>query len=222
MSLFRRLHRTLDPGDTLAELIFGLLMVLSFTLGARLLGPEEPTDGRELLIAAIGCNIAWGIIDGCLYVLGCVFERRRIASVTEALRGARDERTALVALRAELDGDLTGLGDPAQRDGFYASIAGTARSGPTAQVKILAEDLRGAVRVFFLVVATAVPAAVPFLIWQDAYLALRISNALLVSCLFVIGFLWGRHVGSPRPAIAGAVIMAIGVILVLIAIPLGG
>ena len=54
MTLFPKLHRHLDPGTTLAELIFGLLMVLTFTLGARLLGPEEPTDGRELLLAAIG------------------------------------------------------------------------------------------------------------------------------------------------------------------------
>ena len=91
MTLFRKLHRHLDPGDTLAELIFGLLMVLTFTLGARLLGPGEPTDGRELLVAAIGCNIAWGIIDGFLYVLGQVFERLRVRSVLESLRVAGDE-----------------------------------------------------------------------------------------------------------------------------------
>ena len=85
----------------------------------------------------------------------------------------------------------------------------------------MAEDLRGAVRVFFLVVATAVPAAMPFLVWDDAYLALRTSNALLIACLFVIGFLWGRQVGA-RPILAGSLIMSIGIVLVLIAIPLGG
>ena len=74
---------------------------------------------------------------------------------------------------------------------------------------------------FFLVVATAVPAALPFVIWDSAYLALRISNALLLICLFVIGFFWGRHVGA-RPLLAGTLIASIGVALVLIAIPLGG
>jgi hypothetical protein len=39
--------------------------------------------------------------------------------------------------------------------------------------------------------------------------------------LFVVGFLWGRHVGS-RPLVAGLLIMSIGLALVLIAIPLGG
>ena len=74
---------------------------------------------------------------------------------------------------------------------------------------------------FFLVVATAVPAALPFLILDNPYLALRVSNAFLLVCLFVIGFFWGRHVGA-RPLLAGTLIASIGVMLVLIAIPLGG
>jgi hypothetical protein len=221
MTLFRRLHRVLDPGTTLAELIFGLLMVLTFTLGARLLGPEEPTDGRELLIAAIGCNIAWGLIDGFLYILGGVYERLRVAKVTDSLRTARDEPTAIAALQAELDGGLVDLGEPAHRDRFYASIVAAVRGKAGARPRLLAEDLRGAVRVFFLVVATAVPAAAPFLVWDDSYLALRVSNGLLIASLFVVGFLWGRHVGA-RPLFAGALVMSIGIVLVLIAIPLGG
>ncbi|HJR20434.1 MAG TPA: hypothetical protein VJ822_02360 [Dongiaceae bacterium] len=221
MTLFRKLHRNLDPGTTLAELIFGLLMVLTFTLGARLLGPEEPTDGRELLLAAIGCNVAWGIIDGFLYILGSVYERLRVANVLGSLRGPADEPTAIAALEAEFDGDLVRLADATQRERFYASIVTAARRGSDARPQLLAEDLRGAVRVLFLVVATAVPAALPFLVWDNAYLALRISNALLLVCLFVIGFFWGRHVGA-RPLLAGALIASIGVVLVLIAIPLGG
>lgn len=221
MTLFRKVHRYLDPGTTLAELIFGLLMVLTFTLGARLLGPEESTDGRELLLAAIGCNVAWGIIDGFLYVLGSVYERLRVANVLGSLRGAGDEPTAIATLEGELDGDLIRLADAAQREQFYASILAAARVRPDARPQLLAEDLRGAVRVFLLVVATAVPAALPFLIWDNAYLALRMSNALLLVCLFVIGFLWGRHVGA-RPLFAGVLIASIGVVLVLIAIPLGG
>ena len=221
MTLFRTLHRHLDPGDTLAELIFGLLMVLTFTLGARLLGPDEPTDGRELLAAAIGCNIAWGIIDGFLFILGRAFERLRVMNVLNSLRMAGDEPSAMAVLRTELDGDLPALADAAHRERFYASIAAAARGTPVARAKLLAEDLRGASHVFFLVVVTAVPAALPFLVWDDAYLALRVSNALLIACLFVIGFLWGRHVGA-RPLLAGTLIMSIGIVLVLIAIPLGG
>src|SRR6188474_1985025 len=104
MSLYSRLHRSLDPADTLGELIFGLIMVLTFTIGARLLYPEESTDG--LLIAALGCNIAWGIIDAFLYVLGCVFERRRVATLQAGLAAAADREAHLRVLRDEFTGPL--------------------------------------------------------------------------------------------------------------------
>jgi hypothetical protein len=86
---FQRLHRHVDPGSTLGELIFGMIMVMTFTLGARLLGADEPPDGRELLLAALGCNIAWGIIDGFLYLLDVAYERRRQANKTDGEASAQ-------------------------------------------------------------------------------------------------------------------------------------
>jgi hypothetical protein len=221
MTLFPRLHRHLDPVDTLGELIFGLIMVLTFTIGARLLGQDEPTDGRELMAAAIGCNLAWGIIDGFLYLLGRVFERRRLASLMESIRQARDPAAAVTAIEAELDGAIVALAGQREKDSFYASIAAAARARPADIVKVTAEDLRGAALVLCLVLATALPAALPFLLLEDSYVALRVSNLLLIGLLFIVGFLWGRHIGA-KPLPAGALIMSIGLALVLVAIPLGG
>ncbi len=33
------LDRFLDPGDSLSEILFGLIMTLTFTLGAGIIGP---------------------------------------------------------------------------------------------------------------------------------------------------------------------------------------
>lgn len=221
MNLLRPLHRHLDPADTLGELIFGIIMVLTFTIGARLLGPEEPLDSRELLVAALGCNIAWGIIDGFLFLLGQVYERRRQATIQGELRQARDEPAALAVLRRALDSDLAALGGTPERDRYHASIAAAARTVPAQTVRITGADVRGACLVFFLVAITAVPAALPFLLLEDSYVALRTSNALMTALLFVVGYLWGKQIGA-RPALAGALIMSIGIALVLVAIPLGG
>ena len=61
-------HRYIDPGTSLSEVLFGLIMTLTFTLGAGIMIQEEGREGaRQLLIATIGCNIAWGIIDGALF-----------------------------------------------------------------------------------------------------------------------------------------------------------
>lgn len=221
MTLFSGLHRDLDPVDTLGELIFGLIMVLTFTIGAKLLGPEETMSGRDLLVAAIGCNVAWGIIDGFLYVLGRVFERRRIASLMQSLRSRRDPEQGFSELRTELAGDLVDLADADDARRLYASIMAAVRRNPPAPVRLTVKDLRGAALVFALVLATSIPAAIPFLVLEDDYLALRVSNAVLVCLLFFVGFRWGRHVGS-QPWIAGTLIMSIGLALVLVAIPLGG
>ncbi len=51
--------RFLDPGTSPGEVLFGLIMTLTFTLGAGLMIQEEGREGAHLLlIALIGCNIA--------------------------------------------------------------------------------------------------------------------------------------------------------------------
>jgi VIT1/CCC1 family predicted Fe2+/Mn2+ transporter len=75
--------------------------------------------------------------------------------------------------------------------------------------------------VFVLVTATALPAAAPFLVVRDPHLALRVSNWLLVAILFVVGYRWARHTDA-NPWVAGSAAMGLGVLLVAVAIALGG
>jgi hypothetical protein len=59
--------RHLDPGWHMGEVLFGLIMTLTFTLAAGIVIQEEGREGaREMLIGILGCNLAWGIIDGVL------------------------------------------------------------------------------------------------------------------------------------------------------------
>ena len=221
MAAFHRLHRHLDPATTMGELIFGMIMVMTFTLGARLLGADEPTDGRELMIAALGCNVAWGIIDAFLYLLGALHERRRLASIQATLRRTQADATALALVREELEEGLAGLAARESRESIYATVAAGARNSADARVGLMAGDGRAAFLVFVLVVLTAVPAAIPFLLLEDSYIALRVSNGIMTALLFLVGYLWGKHVGA-RPLFSGLLVMSIGVALVLVAIPLGG
>src|SRR5688572_31923681 len=87
-------RRVLEPGDRIAEVLFGLIMVLTFTgsLSAAEAGRE---DIRAMLIGALGCNIAWGIIDGVLYLMGALSERGSNLTVYRAVRGARDAARVL-------------------------------------------------------------------------------------------------------------------------------
>ena len=45
------IHRYLDPGDTLAEVLFGLIMVLTITVGAEILSASDELDTHKLVAA---------------------------------------------------------------------------------------------------------------------------------------------------------------------------
>lgn len=71
-----RRARVLDPVDRVSEIIFGLLMALSFTgsLSAATAGREEI---RVVMLAALTCNVAWGLVDAVMYLVGVAVERSR-------------------------------------------------------------------------------------------------------------------------------------------------
>ena len=58
-----------SPVERVSEMLFGLIMVLTFT-GSLSVAEAGREDVRAMLIGALGCNLAWGIIDGLLYLMG--------------------------------------------------------------------------------------------------------------------------------------------------------
>ncbi len=38
---------------------------------------EAESGARTMILAALGCNAAWGIVDGVMYVLASLFDRNR-------------------------------------------------------------------------------------------------------------------------------------------------
>ena len=100
--------RHLEPAESLGEILFGLIMVLTFTLGAGIAvrTGAGAGDARELLYATLGCNIAWGIIDAALYIMGNMFVRSRRARLAWAVKAAPDEAAALAAIREEMEPGL--------------------------------------------------------------------------------------------------------------------
>jgi hypothetical protein len=216
------LHRYLDPASSMGEILFGLIMTLTFTLGAGIIMEEEGREGaRELLIAVIGCNIAWGIIDGALYFAGQLFDRGRLRRLGRTIRQARDRSMATALVAEELDPLLGDILNPAEAKSLYARIVDTLVAKPERVTKVTREDWFGAFTSFCLVVVTSIPAAVPFMIIDDARLALRVSNAVLLALLFLCGFWWARFTLG-RPWLVGAAFLVFGIVLVLAAIALGG
>jgi hypothetical protein len=214
-------HRYLDPGDRLGEVLFGLIMVLTFTLTTELTLHDGRASARELLIAAVGCNVAWGIIDGGMYVMGAMLERARRAKAIRAVQQAPDEAAALAVVAGVLDETLVGLQPEAERQRVYREVREMAMRAPVPPTRLLRDDVMGAVACFLLVVLSLVPVALPFVLIDEPRLALRVSNALLLALLFFTGYQWGRYANANR-WLTGLVYLAVGLVLVGVAIALGG
>src|SRR3954465_1867820 len=89
----RSSKRVLEPIDRVSEVLFGLIMVLTFT-GSLSVAEAGRDDVRTMLIGALGCNLAWGIIDAVLYLMGCLAEKGRGLSAFRAVRKSNDPTQA--------------------------------------------------------------------------------------------------------------------------------
>ena len=218
----RFVTKYLDPADRLEEVLCGLIMVLDFTLIAGLTAGSGKQGVRHLLIAALGCNVAWGIIDGALYVAGNVTARRQRFHLLSTIRDAPNLSAAFSAINAQLDSLLEPATSAEDRTRICQAFLPALSRIEMPEVGLIKDDVYGMAAIFLIDLAAVFPAVIPFLIFSsEPRFALRVSNALLIASLFVAGFLWGKHTGS-NGYLTGCCAMLIGLALVGVAIALGG
>jgi hypothetical protein len=217
----RFVHRHLDPASRMGEILFGLIMVLSITLTAGLTVREGKEGVRDLLIAALGCNIAWGIIDGVMYVLNCMAERSVRGRLIQAIQAAPRPSVALDIIRDEVEPELESLAPPEAREVLYRSMLEHLARGVGLKTTLKKDDLLGGLACFLLVFASCLPVVVPFLIFSNPTRALRVSNFLLIAMLFAVGRKWAAYANA-NGLVVGLAMVAIGLLLVGIAVLLGG
>src|SRR5262249_55954492 len=208
----------LDPMDRISEILFGLIMVLTYT-GSLSVATADRAQTRTMLIGALGCNLAWGIIDAGMYFMACLHERGRKSMLLRAVCDAPDLDTARRIIADALPPLVTVVLSPEKLEAMRQRLRETPSS--MSRFQVTKSDGLGALAVFLLVFLTTLPVAIPFMLIADVKVALRASNAVAIIMLFLCGYAFGRHAGI-RPWAAGVVMVAVGIILVAITISLGG
>jgi hypothetical protein len=210
--------RILDPIDRNSEVLFGLFMVLTFT-GTLSVATAGREDVRTMLVAAIGCNLAWGFVDGVMFVLRNLVTRGRLVSLVRAVHASRRPEDAHRLIAYHLGPPAAALDRPAferlhrwMTDQWTSALPGLAPN---------ANDLRGALLVFLLVFASTFPVVLPFVFTTDLRLAMRVSAAIAIAMMFACGWSWGRYAGLV-PWRAGLVLVVLGIAVEAIIIALGG
>src|SRR5581483_9189778 len=85
--------RPLEPVERLSEILFGLIMVLTFTCSVSVT-ESRGEEIRTMLVAAVGCNLAWGIIDAFMYRRAAFAEQSRNSRAVQSLRATEACRLA--------------------------------------------------------------------------------------------------------------------------------
>ena len=210
----------LEPIERISEVLFGLIMVLTFT-GSLSVAEAGREDVRTMLIGALGCNLAWGIIDGVLYLMGCLAEKGR---------GLHDSSAPCAAppIRSRRSGSSPTRCRRWSRRSCEPAELETMRQ----RLKQLPEPprtrapeqgrLAGRRRRF----SAGVPLHVPggdsvHCSCTNAGPALRVSNAIAIVMLFLTGYAYGRMTGR-HPWLMGISMVVLGLLLVGMTMALGG
>lgn len=215
---FKSSKRVLDPIDRVSEVLFGLIMVLTFT-GSLSIAEAGREDIRTMLIGALGCNLAWGIIDGILYLMGCLAEKGKALLAFRAVRQATDPRKAQQVITAALPPLVASILQPVELETMHQRLKELPE--PPDRARLGKDDWLGGLGVFLLVFLSTFPVVIPFLFMKHALVALRVSNAIAIGMLFVAGLTFGRITGR-RPWVTGILMVVLGAILVGLTMALGG
>jgi VIT1/CCC1 family predicted Fe2+/Mn2+ transporter len=211
-------NRLLDPLERTSEILFGLIMVLTFTSSISLaVGGRAET--REVLIGALACNVAWGFVDAVMFLMAKFMERARNLATLRSIGAASQPATAHRLILEGLPPLVSAVLTTSEVETIRHRLS--EQGGAHQSIRLTGRDVVAALGVFLLVFLSTFPVVIPFLVMKNAMVALRTSNAIALVMLFITGWSLGRYAGRPGWRV-GLGMMAIGVALVATTVALGG
>jgi VIT1/CCC1 family predicted Fe2+/Mn2+ transporter len=212
------LRRLLDPDERFAEVLFGLIMVVTIT-GTISVTAGGREDVGTMLRAALGCNLAWGIADAVMYALTTLILRGRGIVTLRAVRSASDPAHAHAVIADALPPVVSAALTPADLEAIRQRLA--VAPEPPTRASLGRDDILAAIAVCLLVFLATFPVIIPFFFVADAKIALRVSNGIAIAMLFGLGWAAARQAGG-RPWRFGLAMVLLGVALVAAIVALGG
>jgi hypothetical protein len=208
----------LNPVERVSEVLFGLFMALTF-VGAVSVAESGRAEVRALLAAALGCNLAWGLVDAVMYLVRTIADRGKSLTLIRSVQATADTATARALIKRSLSKPLAGLMTDKEIEAIRQHMV--TLPSPPERPTLESNDLLAGLAVFLLVVAATFPVAVPFLIIDDIEWAKGLSRAIALTMLFFGGLALGRYAGYGSWK-AGLMMAGLGAALVAAVMALGG
>ncbi len=210
--------RVLEPMERISETLFALIMALGFTLTLGVVTADQ-AKVQTMLFGALGCNLAWGIIDAGVYLLARLNDQGRKILMLRAMREASDLETAQRIMAGALPPLLASVLLPEQLELMRQKLRDLPE--PPWRPRLARRDWVGALGLCLLSFLSTFPIVIPFIFIGEARLALRVSNAVAIVMLCFCGYVFGYRSGL-RPWMTALAMVAVGGALVGVAIALGG
>ncbi len=210
-------QQLLNPVDRVSEILFGLIMAVTI-IGSLSIATAGRDEIGTVMWAALGCNLAWGLVDAVMYVIRTATDR------------TRNQALARRIVQADAS-DAHGLIAQALPDHIAPFVGTDELEGIRRRLLELEVDRLGVLRprdfleafgVFVMVVVATFPVVVPFLLTDEAATAMHWSQAITLGMLFLAGFALGRHAGYAKPLRPGLAMAVFGALLIAAVKALGG
>jgi hypothetical protein len=208
----------LSPVDRVSELLFGLFMALTFVGAVSVAGAGRP-EVRAMFAAALGCNLAWGLVDAVMYLVRTVTDRGRSLTLVRAVRAAPDAESGRSLIERSLPRAAANFVSSAEIEAIRERIV--ARPSVPKRPILKRDDVLASLAIFLIVVASTFPVVLPFLLMQDVRTATTVSRVIALAMLFLGGLALGRYAGYGSWK-AGLMMIGLGTALVVAINALGG
>jgi hypothetical protein len=182
----------LNPVDRVSEMLFGLLMALTF-VGAVSAAESGNEQIQTLFTTSLGCNLAWGLVDAVMYLVRTIAERGRMITLVRSVRNAPDAAAGRLFVEQSLSRVAAGLLSAAEIEAVRARII--ALPELPARPKLVWPDAVAALKIFAIVVIATFPVVLPFLMIADVTTAKNVSRGIALAMLFFGGLALGRYAG---------------------------
>jgi VIT1/CCC1 family predicted Fe2+/Mn2+ transporter len=208
----------LNTEDRISETLYGVIMALTFTSTIGITKTDS-TSVMDMLIGALSCNTAWGLIDAIMFLVMTKTDAARGITIMNFVRKSTDNAKARQFIADELPSVVSNVLQPDEVENIRQRLSQLPEPINNKMQKF--GDFKIAAGIFFLVLLSTFPVAIPFIFISDLEVALRTSNAVAILMMFFCGWRLGKYAGRNQ-FLTGTIMSLLGIFLVLITLALGG
>jgi VIT1/CCC1 family predicted Fe2+/Mn2+ transporter len=174
---------------------------------------------RAMFVAALGCNLAWGLVDAVMYLVRTVTDRGRSLTLVRSVRAAADAQSGRRLIQRSLSRGVVDLVSDLEIEAIRGRIV--ALPSVPERPTLKRDDFVASLAIFLIVVAATFPVVLPFVMFDDVGTATNVSRAVALAMLFFGGLALGRYAGYGSWRV-GFMMAGLGTALVIAINALGG